>query len=234
MTNSLAALVQSPLAELEKAVITIVSIQDGNGASVLEIAEILEGAGSAKINKARLRDRLERDRRTIKFGEQFRISPKRLLEVKSLAEPFLGPVRPPDSMALLDSGIFSKSPKYVMNIVHQINISYTTACFDCAAVMIRRLFETMIVDAFEKQGVISEIQDANGEILQLSGLIAKLSSTKSFTISRQCRQAAPHLKNVGDWSAHNRRHKARKSDIDQAGPHLRLASSDLLHLSDQT
>jgi hypothetical protein len=41
------------------------------------------------------------------------------------------------------------------------------------------------------------------------------------------------LKDVGDWSAHNRRHRARKSDIDAVAKHLRLACGDLLHLAGQ-
>lgn len=230
----LAALVASKLTELDKAIVTIWSSSSpGSPQTVASIASKLEAAGSPKINRARLKERLARDRRVVKDGDGFRAAPRKVGEIAAMAEPITGPQRPPDSKSVLDSGLFEHAYRYVSNIAHQINVSYDSACFDCCAVMVRRLFETLLIDAFEKQGAISEIRNGNGEILPLSGLIAKLASTTSFTVSRQTKQASSHLKDVGDWSAHNRRHMARKSDIDAAAKHLRLACSDLLHLAKQ-
>jgi hypothetical protein len=129
--------------------------------------------------------------------------------------------------------MFDHSRGYVRNIVHQINVTYDAACFDCTAVMIRRLFETLLIETFEHQKAMTEITDKNGDIFSLSVLIARMGATTSFTVSRQTKQAATHLKDVGDWSAHNRRHIARRSDVEQAGRHLRLACSDLMHLAGQ-
>lgn len=226
--------VRDSLSELDKAVVAL-HLYNGEHIpkSASELAAGLEAAGSPKINSSRLRERLFRDKRIIKDGSGFRVAPKYVVEVSGAAAKYTGPMRPVDPKSVIDSGLFDNAHGYIKNIVHQINLSYSHACFDCAAVMIRRIFETLIIDAFEKQGAISEIKDQNGEILMLSGLITKLGSTSSFSVSRQTKQAAAHLKDVGDWSAHNRRYRARQSDLDVAAKHLRLASSDLLHLAGQ-
>lgn len=230
----LRTVVASALPEVDKAVVALwLTSSPGNPQSAASIAAILERAGSPRINRSRLKDRLSRDRRTVKEGDGFRIAPKKASDVASLASPLVGPVLPTDTKSVLDSELFEHAYAYIKNIAHQINASFDIACYDCTAVMIRRLFETLIIDSFEKQGCISEIKDNNGEIFSLSVLISRLSATVSFTVSRQTKQAASHLKDVGDWSAHNRRHKARRSDIEAAARHLRLAASDLLHLAGQ-
>jgi hypothetical protein len=99
--------------------------------------------------------------------------------------------------------------------------------------MCRRLFETLIIEAFENQGALSELKRPDGELEQLSGLIRALERTSAFSIGRQTKQAAKKLKDVGDWSAHNRRHVAVAKDIDDVRSHLRVACGDLLHLAGQ-
>lgn len=234
MSPDLRPLVRSDFPEIDKAVVALWAINgEGTGAEVGEIASILEASGAPKINRTRLRGKLEKDRRTVKSGSKFRISPRKIGEVKEISKDFLGPLRPDDPKSAIDSALFEHAPGYVKNIVQQINVSYSNACYDCSGVMIRRLAETMIVDAFEKSGALNEITDSNGDIFSMTPLIKKLSNTNVFSLSRQTKQAVPHLKDIGDWSAHNRRYRARKSDIDSAVRHLRLAASDLLHISGQ-
>ena len=227
------SLCASELSEVDKAVVVIHLIGAVDGTSTKEIASTLEAGGHAAINVSRLTKRLKLDKRVVNSAAGFKISAKYRSEVTAASSPFSGPLRPANVGNSLDSGLFENARGYVTNVVEQINISYDNACFDCAAVMIRRLFETLIVDTFEKQNCLSEITTNDGNLLQLKGLIGKLRATPSFLISRQTKEAADHLKDIGDWSAHNRRHRARKSDIDLALKHMRLAASDLLHLSGQ-
>ena len=234
MELDLRPLVRSDFPEIDKAVVALWALNgEGPGVQVAEIASILEASGAPKINRTRLRSRLEKDRRTVKSGNAFRILPRKLAEVKEISKDFLGHSRPDYPKSTIDSALFDHAPGYVKNIVQQINISYSNACYDCAGVMIRRLAETMIVDSFEKNGALEEITDSNVDIFSMTPLIKKLSNTNTFSLSRQTKQAIPHLKDIGDWSAHNRRYRARKSDIDSAARHLRLAASDLLHLAGQ-
>jgi hypothetical protein len=235
--NQLNSLVASDLNEVERAVVLLWFEQhEGklSGSDPSALADQLESAGAAKINRSRLRTRLQNDPRVVKASNgAFKLNPRRIQEARSIAEPLLGPARPTVAQGFIDAGIFENARGYVKNVVEQINVSYANDCQDCAAVMIRRLFETLLVDAFEKQNRLQEITDNNGNIFQLSGLIGALEKTQAFAVSRQTKQASSHLKDIGDWSAHNRRHRARKSDVDAVAKHLRIACSDLLHLAGQ-
>lgn len=229
----LEALSASELSEVEKALVVIFMNEKNDGMSAKVIASSLEAAGHAIINRSRLTLKLKADKRVIIAASGFKISARHRSQVESLALPYTGPVRPKNLSGPLDPEIFRNARGYVQNVLEQINASYGSACYDCAAVMIRRLLETLIVDAFEHQGHINDILNDQGNIHQLGALISILKSTTKFSISRQTKEAASHLKNIGDWSAHNRRHRAHRSDIEVAIQQMRLAASDLLHLAGQ-
>ena len=99
--------------------------------------------------------------------------------------------------------------------------------------MCRRLFETLLIDAFDNQGQLGLIKNPNGDVLTLSGIISVLKQQKAFNVGRQTKQAADHLKNIGDWSAHNRTFMAQARHIDHIANDLYVASLDLLHLAGQ-
>jgi hypothetical protein len=163
----------------------------------------------------------------------FRISPKERARLNEQFAELRQPDPVPDSGTVLPTELFTAARKYVQAVVRQINLSYDHGLFDCCAVMCRRLFETLIIEAFEKQGALDELKRPDGELEQLSGLIRALERTGAFSIGRQTKQAAKKLKDVGDWSAHNRRHVAVAKDIDDIKSHLRVACGDLLHLAGQ-
>ena len=97
--------------------------------------------------------------------------------------------------------------------------------------MIRRFVETLIIELYEARGRANEIQDADGNFFMLKDLTDKLTSDKTWNLSRETKQTLPLLKSLGDRSAHNRRYLAKKSDIDRVSYGLRVVSDDLLHLS---
>lgn len=185
-------------------------------------------------NVSRLRGRLEDDKRCIKLRTgEFQISGRSRTALTNHFRDFSGPLRPENTGSVLDIAPFSNSRKYVKNVLHQINASYDNALFDCCAVMCRRLFETLIIDAFDHQKQLDLIKISNGEILMLSGLISALESQTAFRVGRQTKEAARKLKNIGDWSAHNRTFMAQRSHIDNVAHDLSVATMDLLHLAGQ-
>jgi hypothetical protein len=196
--------------------------------------QALEHAGTRPINQTRLRDVMASERRFVRDRSgSFRISPKERARLNEQFAELSQPEPAPDSGTVLPTELFTASRKYIQAVVRQINLSYDYGLFDCCAVMCRRLFETLIIEAFEKQDCLSELKRPDGDLEQFSGLIRALEKTTAFSIGRQTKQAARKLKEVGDWSAHNRRHVAVAKDIDDVRAHLRVACGDLLHLSGQ-
>src|SRR6266566_9441086 len=120
---------------------------------------------------------------------------------------------------------------YIESVVNQINSTYENACYDACAVMIRRLIETLIIEAFEHHKIADKIKIPVGDFFHLSELITHTLNEKSWNIGRNAKQALPKLKRIGDLSAHSRRHVAHRSDIDNIITDLRTAVQELIYLA---
>lgn len=120
---------------------------------------------------------------------------------------------------------------YLIMIGRQINGCFKENFFDACAVMMRRLLEVSIIEAFEAKGIANTIQDANGNYFQLSDLITVALSGSSFTISRNAKRALPKLRDNGHLSAHGRSYFAQKTDVERIQPDFRIAVEELLHIS---
>lgn len=202
--------------------------------SAKEISDAIRDVGGATINASRLKTRLKADARVVsRSGDKFQINARHLPDLDRSFSEFSGPMRPKNSGSVLDVSTFAHSRKYIQNIVWQINASYDQALFDCCAVMCRRLFETLVIDAFDHQNCLKDITGKNGEIFPLSGLISVLKSQNAFRIGRQVKAAADNLKNIGDWSAHSRTFIARQGHIDKISSDLSVSTMELLHLAGQ-
>lgn len=127
--------------------------------------------------------------------------------------------------------LIRKTRGYLGKITHQINGTYSNGWYDACAVMIRRLIETLIIEAFEENGIADKIQNAQGDFLYLSDLISKTLSENSWNLGRNVKQALPKLKDVGDKSAHSRRFNAVRNDIDKIIPEIRVTIQELIYLA---
>ena len=120
---------------------------------------------------------------------------------------------------------------YLERITHQINGTYSNGCYDSCAVMIRRLIETLIIEAFENKKMAESIKNQSGDFYYLSELIEKTLAQRSWGLSRNTRQALPKLKDIGDKSAHSRRFNAVRNDIDKIHLEIRLLVQELVSLA---
>jgi hypothetical protein len=97
--------------------------------------------------------------------------------------------------------------------------------------MIRRLLETLIIEAFEDHALAAKIKNPSGDFLYLRDLIDKSLQETSWNLSRNCKQAMPRLKDIGDKSAHNRRFNAHRGDIDPLLSDIRVVVQELIYLA---
>jgi hypothetical protein len=124
--------------------------------------------------------------------------------------------------------VVAGAPGYIQKVVTQINITYDTDCYDACAVMMRRLIETLIVAAFERNGINDSIKGKDGWYLGLGGLIGKVLSEGSWHLSRNTTQTLAKLKEAGDVSAHILRVNMVRDDIDRIAFGIRVAVEELL------
>ncbi|MFD2937861.1 hypothetical protein [Spirosoma flavum] len=120
---------------------------------------------------------------------------------------------------------------YIENVAKQSILSYQNGLYDSCLVMVRKLIETLIIEAFEVHKIESNIKSNDGFYFYLSDLISILLSEAAWTITRNSQQSFPKIKKFADLSAHNRRFNAKKNDIDQIKDDIRIVIEELVHLA---
>lgn len=136
---------------------------------------------------------------------------------------------PNEDEGLFPLSLLSQAKRgYLVTIGRQMNGAYGMNWYDAAAVMMRRLVEISLIEAFEAKGVAAKIQDGAGNYLHLSDLIARALTEPSFTLSRNTKKALPNLRDLGHMSAHGRYFTAQKVDIDAAQSGCRIVVEEFL------
>jgi hypothetical protein len=159
-----------------------------------------------------------------------------LLTAKIIQQDINSKLGPPEegfpstTQQVLPFSVVRGTRGYIEKIVNQINGCYEKGWYDSCAVMIRRLIETLIIEAFEKHGIVNKIQ-SNGEFLYLRDLIRITLNETSWNLGRTTKQALPKMKDVGDRSAHSRRFVAHRSDIEKITSDLRVVVQELIFLA---
>jgi len=120
---------------------------------------------------------------------------------------------------------------YIERVANQVNGAYENGWYDARAVMLRRLVETLIIEAFEHHGIANKIQNSNGDFLYLRDLVDKTLAERSWNIGRNAKQALPKLKDLGDKSAHSRRYLAQRGDIQPLLVDIRTVVQEMLFLA---
>ncbi|MGV8934472.1 MAG: hypothetical protein ACOH1I_07600 [Gallionellaceae bacterium] len=144
---------------------------------------------------------------------------------------------PPDEGILADTqlvvprSLFRDTRGYIEKVANQANGCYEKGWYDACAVMIRRLIETLIIEVYEKHLIAHKIQNYQGDFFYLRDLISNCLSESNWNLSRNCKQALPKLKDIGDKSAHSRRYVAQRGDLDPLLLDIRLVVQELLYLA---
>lgn len=156
---------------------------------------------------------------------------------KALDQEFRKELGPPEEGVLSETqsvvprSLVRGTRGYIERIANQVNGCYQNGWYDACAVLTRRLIETLIIEAHEKYGIAGKVKNAQGDFFYLRDLITCCLSESSWNLTRNCKQALPKLKEIGDKSAHSRRYIAQRGDIDPLLADIRLVVQELLFLS---
>lgn len=113
-------------------------------------------------------------------------------------------------------------------VLWEINRCFDAACYNSCAAMIRRLTESLIIEAFEHQGIADKIKK-DGNYLEFSALIGMAIAEPKLGLTRNTKRILPDLKFFGDLGAHNRKALVRKDDLDRLHPAIRSAVEELVN-----
>jgi hypothetical protein len=228
------ALVHSPLTRLHQVVGLVWAIYPGE----IEIAralDALEGAGMPRQNRSRLSTAL-RSSSLVSRGARaasVRLNPKHKPKLDAQYGPIVGPARKitvRDNGAVIPSGTVPLDRRYIERIVAQVNEGYTAGHYDSAAVLLRRLSESLIIECYVRLGRQSEIQ-MDSSFFMLDSLLAYFQADKQIAKSRNLVRHLRKIKEVGDTAAHSRSYITKQADIDDIKFDARRALSELAVLA---
>jgi len=164
-------------------------------------------------------------------------APDRLVAAREIAFALRTTWRQPKSSIALaaEEGFFpltvlaQANRGYLTTVGRQMNGCFAQGWYDACAVMMRRLIEIAIIEAFEHKGIANKIKGADGNYLQLSELVALSIAESAFTLSRNAKKLLPQLRDIGHMSAHGRYYLSRKEDMERVQTGCRVIVEEFLH-----
>jgi hypothetical protein len=116
----------------------------------------------------------------------------------------------------LPEDVWIRTKPYIESVCRQLNGSFKSGYYDAAQVMLRRLLETLIIEAYEHLSRQGEIKNKAGNYMMLGNMVERACGEKSFNdipIGRDSKTTLKELREVGNWSAHSRAYNAVAADL---------------------
>lgn len=135
----------------------------------------------------------------------------------------------------LPDPIWKNTRGYIEEVCRELNGCFRHAYYNAAAVMLRRLLETMIIEAYEHLSREDEIKSGSGSYLMLSDLAERTCGEgghRGLNLGRDSKKALKDVRNLGNWSAHARRFLAHAGDLTRLQPGMRLLVQELVQIAD--
>lgn len=197
-----------------------------------ELAGDLADEGFGRPNVTNLHKDLTKSKQTVKGKrpKTFQLHTKYIKELDAKYGPLLNVKEVKVSPSVLPFEIFQGTRTYLEKIVKQINGSYDYGFYDCCAVQIRRLMESLIIDVFINKQLSNEIK-VNGSFLMLDRLISKIASHNQIHLGRNTPKAMENIKKLGDTAAHDRTYITQVQDINDMKSEIRRTIQELLNLA---
>lgn len=128
---------------------------------------------------------------------------------------------------LLDENKFCGKRNYLDRLIQQINHSYANNCYDATAVLMRRLFEVILVLSYQALDIDDEIKDSSGNgHLMLESIVNNAKNNKTLKLSR-IKKEFDTFRMIGNFSAHSITYTAGKKDIDDIKINYRVMLEEL-------
>ncbi len=196
-----------------------------------DIIEILSVIGHHISNKSRLKQNLAKSKAFKKISNgEYAIIPSYKEKLHEDYDCYFNDENEIVSNSeILDESLFLGKRGYLDKLIKQINHCYKYNCYDACAVCMRRIFEIILILAFEKKGLQNEIQN-DGDYINLEAIISKAQSNKVLNLSKS-KKYYDEIRLLGNYSAHKRYYNARRMDIDNIKIKYRVCLEELYYLA---
>ncbi len=136
--------------------------------------------------------------------------------------------KPIPDETILPNDLFISAPRFLTTIQQEINASYQYGLYDCTAIMMRRLMEILLIQAYRKKGIEPEIK--NGDYyINLDGIIKNANTNTTLDLTTNTKKDLKTIKDFGNLSAHRILFNCTQSDIDTIKLKFRTVIEELLY-----
>ena len=226
-------LATSNLSTCEKALILLwsESAVHGGGLTPYGISKKMTALRVGNPNRAQLEKDLNKSPDVIKVSGRYQIKAGRIDQIRKLVgkrteDPIVdltGAYLPPE--------LWRGTRGYIEKVALQLCGCWEECFYDAVAVLLRRLSETLLIEAYERQGRQSEICDPNGNYLPLGSIVDRACGPGGLNLGREAKNALKEIKECGDRSAHNRRINAVRSELERLRPGSRTVVEELINIA---
>ena len=133
--------------------------------------------------------------------------------------------------AYIPQQIWRDTRTYIEKVAVQLCGCWEQRFFDAAAVMLRRLAETLVIEAYESLKRQKEIQDRDGNYLMLGALVDCACGQQGLNMGREAKAALREIKESGDRSAHNRRINTVRPELERIRSGARTLVEELINIA---
>lgn len=198
-----------------------------------DISEMMISSGFNAPNTSRLKEKLLKGRD--KAFTKSKDNASAIVFIPAILQKFeddLGALWSDNTTIQSDSELLAEDKfcgkrKYLDQLIRQINHSYASNCYDAAAVLMRRLFEVVLVLSYQQLGIDAEIKDVSGNgYMMLDGIVRNAKNNQTLKLSR-IKNEFDTFRMVGNFSAHNITYTAGKKDIDDIKLNYRVMLEEL-------
>jgi len=150
--------------------------------------------------------------------------------LKTEIEPALQAIRTLEA-EFIPEEILAGSKGNIQKIAQQACVCFSAEAYDACAVMLRKLLEVLVVEAFEAKGIADRIMEVDGNYSRFSKMISILVSTKETPMGRTSKQHLPQLAEIFNNCAHNSGFFMSRSHLQLLQSQVILAVQELVALS---
>lgn len=203
--------------------------------SMSNIATLMEESGFSKPNSSRLKNNLTKGKgksflisKTDKSGIEFVPAVLQGLN-REFGALWVDTITIESDSELIEEAKFCGKRHFLDRLIKQINLSYGRNCYDACAVLMRRLFEVLLVLAYQNKGIEGDITNADGSHKMLEGIVKNAVQNKVLGIPARIAKNFDAFREVGNNSAHSITYTAGKQDIDTISRDYRVMLEDLFN-----
>lgn len=208
-------------------------LEPGSERTPGELSRLIEKHGLGKPHSTALGRNLAKSPRAMKGKVGYKIKAASRKTVQDELAQILADIPPEIDVraGYLPEAVWKGTRGYIETVCYELNGCVQMHFFNAAAVLIRRLIETLIIEAYVSASRENEIQDASGNYFMLAGLVGSAKQNPGLQLGRDAKRAMDSVKELGDRAAHNPRFRATAGDLEKVESGVRVLADELIALA---